>query len=47
MARRGDLIVIFDETTKLQVLNLTGYEVWTIKFPDGTGQYSNYALANE
>jgi hypothetical protein len=42
----GDLILIFDEATKLQVFNFTGYEIWTVFFPDGTGQYSNYALAS-
>jgi hypothetical protein len=40
----GDLILIFNESTKLQVLNFTGYEIWTIRFPDGTAEYSNYAL---
>jgi hypothetical protein len=40
----GDLILVFDENTKLQVLNFTGYEIWTIRFPDGTVEYSNYAL---
>jgi len=28
---------------KLQILNFTGYEIWEIRFPDGTGEYSNYA----
>jgi hypothetical protein len=42
----GDLILMFDETTKLQVFNFTGYEIWTIHFPDGTGELSNYALAS-
>lgn len=40
----GDLILVFDESAKLQVLNFTGYEIWTIRFPDGTVEYSNYAL---
>jgi hypothetical protein len=39
----GDLLFQFTENIKLQVLNLTGYEVWTITFPGGTGEYSNYA----
>ena len=26
-----------------QVFNFTSYEVWEICFPNGTGEYSNYA----
>lgn len=40
----ADLIFTFSEDTKLQVFNFTSFEIWTIQFPDGTGQYSNYAL---
>jgi hypothetical protein len=40
----ADLTLVFGETTKLQVFNFTGYEVWEIGFPDGTEEYSNYAL---
>ena len=39
----GDLVFQCGVDLKLQVLNLTGYEVWEIRFPDGTGEYSNYA----
>ncbi len=39
----GDLTFILGETSKLQVFNFTGYEIWTLRFPDGTGEYSNYA----
>jgi hypothetical protein len=39
----GDLLFKFIEDIKLQVLNVTGYEIWQIRFPDGTGEYSNYA----
>lgn len=39
----GDLTLVFGETSKLQVFNFTGYEIWTLQFPDGTGEYSNYA----
>jgi hypothetical protein len=39
----GDLLFRFTQDIKLQVLNVSGYEVWEIKFPDGTGEYSNYA----
>ena len=39
----GDLIFDFTGNIKLQVLNFTGYEIWEITFPDGTGEYSNYA----
>jgi hypothetical protein len=40
----ADLTLVFDQATKLQVFNFTGFEIWTIRFPDGTAQYSNYAL---
>ena len=40
----ADLTLVFGETSKLHVFNFTGYEIWEIRFPDGTGQYSNYAL---
>lgn len=39
----ADLTLVFGETTKLQVFNFTAYEIWEIHFPDGTGEYSNYA----
>jgi hypothetical protein len=39
----GDLLFQFSGRIKFQVLNLTGYEVWEINFPDGTGELSNYA----
>ena len=39
----GDLLFRFTDNINLQVLNVTSYEVWEIKFPDGTGEYSNYA----
>ena len=38
----GDLFFVFAENTKLQIFNFTGYEIWEIRFPDGTGEYSNY-----
>ena len=39
----GDLLFKFTHEIKLEVLNVTGYEIWQIRFPDGTGEYSNYA----
>ncbi len=39
----GDLLFKFTQDIKLQVLNITGYEIWQIRLPDGTGEYSNYA----
>lgn len=39
----GDLIFEFSDHCKLQVLNLSAYEVWEISFPDGSGEFSNYA----
>ena len=40
----ADLVLIFADFTKLQIFNFTGYEIWEILFPNGTGEYSNYAL---
>ena len=40
----ADLTLVFGETTKLQVFNFTGYEIWELKFPNGAVEYSNYAL---
>ena len=39
----GDLLLKFTGNVKLQIWNVTGYEIWEIRFPDGTGEYSNYA----
>ena len=39
----GDILLIFTNNIKVQILNFTGYEIWEIHFPDGTGEYSNYA----
>lgn len=39
----GDLWFKFDNEIDVQILNFTGYEIWQISFPDGTGEYSNYA----
>jgi hypothetical protein len=39
----GDLLFRFDDTIKVRVLNFTAYEVWEIRFPDGTTEYSNHA----
>lgn len=39
----GDLNFQFRGSIKLQVFNFTGYEIWEISFPDGTGEYSSYA----
>jgi len=38
----GDLLFHFPENVEFQVFNFTSYEVWDIRFPDGTGEYSNY-----
>ena len=40
----ADLILTFGETTQLQVFRFTAYEDWEISFPDGTGEYCNYAV---
>jgi len=39
----GDLLFAFSNSAKLQVLNVSGYEIWEITFPDGSGELSNYA----
>jgi hypothetical protein len=41
--KTGDLFFEFAGNTSLQVFNFTGYEIWHIRFSDGTGEYSNYA----
>lgn len=38
----GDLLFGFAGGLSLQIFNFTGYEIWHIAFPDGTGEYSNY-----
>lgn len=38
-----DLVFAFTDNIKLQVFTLSSYEDWEIRFPDGTGEYSNYA----
>jgi hypothetical protein len=42
-ARTGDLLFSFEEDLEFRVFNFTGYEVWEIHFPNGTGEYSPYA----
>ena len=39
----GDLVFEFSGNTKLQILNVTGYEIWELKFPNGAVEYSNRA----
>jgi len=41
--RNGDLLFRFEDDIELEVFNFTAYEVWEIQFPNGTGEYSNYA----
>jgi hypothetical protein len=38
----GDLILEFSSESRLQILNVTAYEIWTILFPNGATEYSNY-----
>lgn len=40
----GDLHVKFEEDLALEVFNFTSFEVWELSFPDGTVEYSNYAV---
>jgi hypothetical protein len=39
----GDLVFRFSGNTKLQILNVTGYEIWELRLPSGAVEYSNYA----
>jgi|SRR5690242_17473644 hypothetical protein len=39
----GDLLFRFSDGINFHVFNFTGYEVWEIHFPDGSGEYSNFA----
>jgi hypothetical protein len=38
----GDLTFFFEGPIKLQIFNFTGYEIWEMRFPNGTVEYSNY-----
>lgn len=38
----GDLTLTFADGASLQVFGFTGYEAWTIAFPDGASEFSNY-----
>jgi hypothetical protein len=38
----GDLLFDFSDRIHLQVLNFTGYEVWEMRFRDGTREFSNH-----
>ncbi|MGW0181254.1 hypothetical protein [Nocardia sp. NPDC003345] len=40
----ADLRFLFEAELRLEVFNFTGFEIWELRFPDGTGQVSNYAL---
>jgi hypothetical protein len=39
----GDLMFEFTGQIKLQVLNVTGYEIWVLRFPNGAVDYSNHS----
>ncbi|HZD47487.1 MAG TPA: hypothetical protein VE178_01970 [Silvibacterium sp.] len=41
--RTGDLCFSFEGEVEFRVFNFTGYEVWEIHFPNGTGEYSPHA----
>ena len=42
--KSGDLVFAFQRGIEFQAFNFTGYEDWEIRFADGTGEYSNYAI---
>jgi hypothetical protein len=39
----GDLFFRFSDGINFQVFSFTSYEAWEIQFPDGSGEYSNFA----
>jgi hypothetical protein len=43
-AETADLIFFFGRTIKLQIFNFTEYEIWDVRFPDGSRELSSYAL---
>lgn len=43
IARSGDIEVNFENDSILEIFNFSGYEVWEIRFDDGSSIYSNYA----
>jgi hypothetical protein len=43
-AETADLIFFFGKTIKLQIFNFTEYEIWDVRFPDGSRELSSYAL---
>ncbi|MGW0635920.1 hypothetical protein [Nocardia salmonicida] len=42
----ADLRFVFAGELTLEVFNFTGFEIWELTFPDGTGELSNYALGD-
>ena len=40
----GDLVLKFSGDVKVEVFNFTGYEVWDLRFPDGSCEFSTFAL---
>jgi hypothetical protein len=40
--RPGDLLFEFSDNRTFQVFNFTGYEIWDMRFPNGSVEYSNY-----
>jgi hypothetical protein len=43
-ASTGDLLLTFEDGWEMEIFNFTAFEIWHVEFPDGTGEYSNYAL---
>lgn len=41
----GDLRFRFYGDVDLEVFNFTGFEIWAVRFPDGTLELSNFALS--
>jgi hypothetical protein len=38
----GDLRFRFDDVVDLEVFNFTAFEIWEVRFPDGTMELSNF-----
>lgn len=41
----GDLLFAFSGRSHLQVFNLTGYQIWEMKFADGFVDWSNFVMS--
>lgn len=40
----GDLCFEFEGEVRFQIFNFTAFEIWELRFADGSVEYSNYAV---